>query len=166
MWLLTSPFFVARLCSVSRVLRFTWYNSLWLWRWLPHRLSKRQSLSTTTVLFRTTFTRTIKLNLLKYWKSCANWSNITALRFGDQGTKEILQLLSQKFDRFQTLRNNSQQHATGCAMQTDAACNIYQCWEPRLYVTSNNVALVFIKSFYNWKCDPLLETENLKISIN
>ena len=28
-----------------------------------HRLSKRQSLSTTTVLFRTTFTRTIKLNL-------------------------------------------------------------------------------------------------------
>ena len=42
-----------------------WYNSLWLWRWLPHRLSKRQSLSTTTVVFRTTFTRTIKLNLLE-----------------------------------------------------------------------------------------------------
>ena len=42
----------------------TWYNSLWLWRWLPHRLSKRQPLSSTTVLFRTTFTRTIKLNLL------------------------------------------------------------------------------------------------------
>ena len=39
-------------------------NSLWLWRWLPHRWSKRQSLSTITVLFRTTFTRTIKLNLL------------------------------------------------------------------------------------------------------
>ena len=34
------------------------------WRWLPHRLSKRQSLPTKTVLFRTTFTRTIKLNLL------------------------------------------------------------------------------------------------------
>ena len=31
-----------------------------------HRLSKRQLLSTTTVLFRTTFTRTIKLNLLRY----------------------------------------------------------------------------------------------------
>ena len=41
-----------------------WYNSLWLWRWLPHRLSKRQSLSTTTVLFRTMFTGMIKLNLL------------------------------------------------------------------------------------------------------
>ena len=44
--------------------QLTWYNSLWLWRWLPHRLSKRQSLSKTTVLFRTTFTQTIKLNLL------------------------------------------------------------------------------------------------------
>ena len=44
--------------------QLTWYNSLWLWRWLPHRLSKHQSLSTTTVLFRTTFTQTIKLNLL------------------------------------------------------------------------------------------------------
>ena len=54
------------------------------WRWLPHSLSKRQSLSTTTVLFRTTFTRTIKLNLLllclcyehylsgcwKTWRTC------------------------------------------------------------------------------------------------
>ena len=26
-------------------------QSFWLWRWVPHRLSKRQSLSTTTVLF-------------------------------------------------------------------------------------------------------------------
>ena len=29
-----------------------WFWPLWLWRWLPHRLSKRHSLSTTTVLFR------------------------------------------------------------------------------------------------------------------
>ena len=28
-----------------------WYNSLWLWRWLTHGLSKSQSLSTTTFLF-------------------------------------------------------------------------------------------------------------------
>ena len=41
-----------------------WFWPLWLWRWLPQRLSKRQSLSTTTVLFRTTFTWTIKFNLL------------------------------------------------------------------------------------------------------
>ena len=33
---------------------------------------------------------------------------------------------SSTFDQFQTLRNNSQQHATGC-VQTDATCNIQQC---------------------------------------
>ena len=49
-------------------------QSLWLWRWLPHRLSKRQSLPTTTVLFRTTFTRTIKLNLLLKWLLGSNLS--------------------------------------------------------------------------------------------
>ena len=38
-------------------IKLTWFNPLWLWRWLPHRLSKSQSLSTTTVLFRTTFSR-------------------------------------------------------------------------------------------------------------
>ena len=38
-------------------IKLTWFNPLWLWRWLPHRLSKSQSLSTTTVLFRTTFNR-------------------------------------------------------------------------------------------------------------
>ena len=36
-------------------------------RWLLHRLSKRQSLSTKTVLFRTMFTRTIILKLLVKW---------------------------------------------------------------------------------------------------
>ena len=40
--------------------QLTWYISLWLWRSLPHGLSKRQSLLTTTVLFRTTFTWTKK----------------------------------------------------------------------------------------------------------
>ena len=51
------------------------------------------------------------------WKSCANGSNIVALRFSDHGTKEMLGV-AEKFDRFQTLRNkrnNIQQHATGCA---------------------------------------------------
>ena len=50
-------------------------GSLWLWRWLPHRLSKSQSLSTTTVLyFWTMFTRTIKLNLLLKWLLGSNLS--------------------------------------------------------------------------------------------
>ena len=51
--------------SITRVQyhQLTWYNSLWLWRWLSHRLSKHKSLST-TVLFRTTLTRTIIFRLL------------------------------------------------------------------------------------------------------
>ena len=49
-------------------------SSLWFWRWLPHRLSKHQSLSTTTVLFWTTFTRTLKLNLLLKWLLGSNLS--------------------------------------------------------------------------------------------
>ena len=40
---------------------------IWLWRWLLHSLSKCQSLSITTVLFRTTFTWTIILNLRNLW---------------------------------------------------------------------------------------------------
>ena len=46
------------------IYQLTWCNSLLLWRWLPHRLSKRQSLSTPTVLFSTTFTWMIILNPL------------------------------------------------------------------------------------------------------
>ena len=49
-------------------------HTLWLWRWLPPRSPKRQSLSTTTVLFRTTFNRTIKLNLLLKWLLGSNLS--------------------------------------------------------------------------------------------
>ena len=54
--------------SITRVKyhQLAWYNSLWLWRWLPNRLSKHQSLSKKTVLFRTTFNWTIILNLLLY----------------------------------------------------------------------------------------------------
>ena len=61
--------------SITRVKNHqrTWYNSLWLWRWLPYRLSKCQSLST-GVLFRTTFTRMIKLNLLMKWLLVSNLS--------------------------------------------------------------------------------------------
>ena len=48
-----------------------------LWRWPSHRLSKRQSLSTTTVQFRTTFIRTIKLNLLLKWPLGSNLSQLS-----------------------------------------------------------------------------------------
>ena len=62
----------------------------------------------------------------QFWKSCANRSNIVALRFGDHGTK---QMLGEKFDQFQTLCNNSQQHPTTC----NRVCKRTQ------HVTSNNV---------------------------
>ena len=66
-----------------------WYNSLWLWRWLLHRLSKRQSLSTTTVLFTTTFTRTIKLKLLLKKKTLSQTNNTATI-------KSAIQLLALK----------------------------------------------------------------------
>ena len=45
--------------------------------------------------------------------------------------KKCWELLAEKFDRFQTLRNNMQQ-----GVQTDATCIIQQCWE----LLANNVA--------------------------
>ena len=47
--------------------------------------------------------------------------------------KKRWELLAEKFDQFQTLRYNMQQGA-----QTDATCNIQQCWE----LVANNVASV------------------------
>ena len=66
------------------------YNSLWLWRWLTHRLSKRQSLSKATVLFRTMFTPTIKLNLLLKWLLGSNLSQ-TRYYSEKSGTKSASQ---------------------------------------------------------------------------
>ena len=62
-------------------------------------------------------------------KSCANRSNIVALRVGDHGTKEMLGVAGSKvwpFSNFSqqlpTKRNNMQQ-----GVQMDATCNIQQC---------------------------------------
>ena len=70
------------------------------------------------------------------WKSSAN-GNIVALSFGDQGTnlKKFGELLTQRFDRVKTLRNNSQQHATTSnnmqqSVQTDVCLRFrfFFCW--------------------------------------
>ena len=63
------------------------------------------------------------------WKSCANGSNIVALRFGDHGTKEMLGVVGWKV---WPVSNFAQQHATTSnnmqqGVQTDATCNIQQC---------------------------------------
>ena len=59
----------------------------------------------------------------------------TLLRYASAITeqKKCWELLAEKFDRFQTSRNNMQQ-----GVQTDATCNIQQCWE----LLVNNVASV------------------------
>ena len=74
------------------------------------------------------------------WKSCANGSNIVALRFGDHGTKEMLGVVGWKV---WPVSNFAQQHATTSnimqqGVQTYATCNIQQCWE----LLANNVASV------------------------
>ena len=63
------------------------------------------------------------------WKNGANGSNIAALRFDDHGTKKCCEMLTQQFDRFQTLHKNSHQHAP----TRDRVCKRTQ------HVTSNNV---------------------------
>ena len=62
------------------------------------------------------------------WKSCASGSNIAALRFGDHGTQEMLGVVGLNVLPFS---NFAQQHAknTQQGVQTDATCNIQQCWE-------------------------------------
>ena len=54
--------------------------------------------------------------LQQCWKSCVQ-TDPTLLRYALAITeqKKCWELLAEKFDRFQTLRNNIQQHATGCA---------------------------------------------------
>ena len=69
------------------------------------------------------------------WKSYGNGSNIVPLRFGNHRTKEMLRVLAQNFDWFQTLRNSSQQYATTCH-------NMQQGVEADATLTSNIVASV------------------------
>ena len=59
----------------------------------------------------------------------------TLLRYASAITeqKKCWELLAEKFDWFQTLRTNMQQ-----GVQTDATCNIQQCWE----FLANNVVSV------------------------
>ena len=67
--------------------------------------------------------------LQQCWKSCANGSNIVALRFGDHGTKEMLGVVGWKV---WPVSNFAQQHPT----TRNRVCKRTQ------HVTSNNVAPV------------------------
>ena len=59
-------------------------------------------------------------------KSCANESNIVALRFGDHGTKEILEVVGSKVWPVSTTPNITRQHATGTRHVTFN--NVGGCW--------------------------------------
>ena len=51
--------------------QLTWYNSLWLWRWLPHRLSKPEDHT------QPTYKMTLRRVQIFYWRSlCQPSSNI------------------------------------------------------------------------------------------
>ena len=67
--------------------------------------------------------------LQQCYKSCANGSNIVALRFGDYGTKEMLGVVGLKV---WPVSNFEQQHATTSnnvqqRVQTGVTCNVQQC---------------------------------------
>ena len=62
------------------------------------------------------------------WKNCANGSSIVDYASAITEQKKCWELLAEKFDRFQTLRNNIQQLVQH-GVQTDATCSIQQCWE-------------------------------------
>ena len=51
-------------------------------------------------------------------------TNPTLLRYASAITeqKKCWELLAERFDRFQTLRNNIQEHATGCANGRGCCC--------------------------------------------
>ena len=63
-------------------------------------------------------------------------TDLTLLRYASAITeqKKCWKFLAEKFDRFQSLRNNIQQHATGCANGRNIS-NIQQSWE----LLANNV---------------------------
>ena len=80
----------------------------------------------------------------------------TLLRYASAITEQTKgwEVLAQKFDRFQTLRNNSQQHANNMqqGVRWTQTCNTQQCWK----LLNNNVAsvctgLCTLDFFYNKK---------------
>ena len=110
---------------------------LWLWRCLPHRLSKRQSLSSsTTELFRTTFNRTIKLNLLMKWLPGSNFYSFTV----------------QSGSNFQVFRWNTAKSASDIQMKSliVVSCGA-DCYPKQwCYNSVQDSSISYIEN--NWNC--------------
>ena len=82
---------------------------------------------------------------------CANRSNIVGLGLGYASAiteqKKCWKLLAEKFDRFQTLRNNTQQHPTTCnrvckRTQHVTSSNVGSCWSTMLRPFVRSLATV------------------------
>ena len=72
----------------------------------------------------------------------------TLLRYASAITeqKKCWELLAEKFDRFQTLRNNIQQYATGCAKTQDVtSINVGSCWPTMLRPFARSLSLFSVK---------------------
>ena len=87
-------------------------------------------------------------HLLECWKSCANGSNIVALRFGDHGIKEMLGVVGWKVWPV----SNFTQHPTICnrvckRTQHETSNNVGSCWP----TMGNNVASV-CSTKWLWRC--------------
>ena len=88
------------------------------------------------------------------WKSCANGSNIVALRFSDHGTNERLGVVGSEVwsvsnfaQQLQTTRKNMQQ-----GVRWTQTCSILQCWELlNKNVASVRTGLCTLDFFYNNK---------------
>ena len=87
------------------------------------------------------------------WKSCANRSNIVALRFGDHGRKEIFCWLKSLtgFKLRSTTPNITQRHATTCnrvcKRTQHVTSNVGSCWPTTLRPFARRLMTLLISSF-------------------
>ena len=77
--------------------------------------------------------------------------------------KKCWELLAQKFDQFQTLRNNSQQHSTTCnrACKRMQHVDIQQFWE----LLTNTVASVCIGLYFLKRLPPKIAAGKLILGV-
>ena len=79
----------------------------------------------------------------------------TLLRYASAITeqKKCWELLAEKFDRFQTLRNNTQQHPTACqrvckGTQHVKSNNVGSCWPTVLRPLARGLLIYIFTKFY------------------
>ena len=77
------------------------------------------------------------------WKSCANGSNIVALRFGDHGTKEMFGVVGWKVwpvSNFTYIQRHATGCANGCSMHVTSN-NVGSCWSTMLRLFASSLII-------------------------